>query len=127
MYLGSDAIPLGLQDVMDQMAYLRTLIQAAQDDPERLAQLQDSYRKWDKVRQVMVLGITSPTELVGLVATAINAASDALISTVQDTAAVVGQTAGAITKPLVPVLWPIALGAIAIAAILFWPQRRGPQ
>lgn len=50
---------------------------------------------------------------------------------IRDTARLVGETvgavAGAVTKPLLPALWPIALGLVAVAFIMGGGFRRGIQ
>lgn len=41
-----------------------------------------------------------------------------------DLAALLGETAGAITKPLVPVLWPLVLGLAVVAVLIFSPELK---
>jgi hypothetical protein len=40
----------------------------------------------------------------------------------KDGAALIGATAGAVTKPLIPVLWPVVLGLVVVALLVFSPE-----
>jgi hypothetical protein len=42
----------------------------------------------------------------------------------RDAAALAGETAGAVTKPLIPVLWPVALGLGVVALLVFSPELK---